>query len=231
MGSSNIRQKWPATLAACKYCGSNFMSRRNSVFCGDNCSRRHRRGAPLVRPCRECGAEFPNKGQSAGFTCSEHCAEARRKRKYRKCAARRRATAEGRAAHLEANKRYLANNRAKVADYYATKRKTDPDFAMSLWMRNSLRKVLQKSSNKKMSKSEALLGYTGQELRAHIERQFLKGMGWHNRRAWHIDHIVPVAALLKRGVTEPAVINALSNLRPLWADDNKEKRDKVVSLL
>lgn len=36
----------------------------------------------------------------------------------------------------------------------------------------------------------------------------------------------PVSAFLQEGITDPKVINALSNLRPLWAKDNFAKGGK-----
>lgn len=49
---------------------------------------------------------------------------------------------------------------------------------------------------------------------------FEPGMSWDNRGEWHIDHIKPVCIFIREGETDPAVINALSNLRPLWAEEN-----------
>jgi len=72
-------------------------------------------------------------------------------------------------------------------------------------------------------KTEMLLGYSENDLKTHIEKQFLEGMSWGNRSDWHIDHIVPISHLLKNNVTDPRIINALSNLRPLWAKDNLSK--------
>ena len=48
-------------------------------------------------------------------------------------------------------------------------------------------------------------------------------MTWENRGDWHIDHIKPMSLLIKEGVTCLRIINALSNLTPLWAHDNRSK--------
>lgn len=74
-----------------------------------------------------------------------------------------------------------------------------------------------------------MLGYTPAELKTHLERQFKKGMNWENRHLWEIDHIIPIST----AKTEDDVIalNQLSNLRPLWAEKNNEKKDKILSLL
>jgi hypothetical protein len=40
-------------------------------------------------------------------------------------------------------------------------------------------------------------------------------MTWDNHGEWHIDHIKMVCEFDK--TTHPSIVNALSNLRPLWA--------------
>jgi len=78
-----------------------------------------------------------------------------------------------------------------------------------------------------------VLGYTPDKLRQHIERQFTKGMGWHNKGEWHIDHIIPVAAFWFETEHDDGFRQAyaLSNLRPIWAKDNLRKRDSIEFLL
>ncbi len=60
-----------------------------------------------------------------------------------------------------------------------------------------------------------LLGYSALELKNHLESLFTEGMTWENYGEWHIDHII---ALSKFNPDTPInIINALSNLQPLWA--------------
>jgi len=49
-------------------------------------------------------------------------------------------------------------------------------------------------------------------------------MTWENYGEWEIDHKKPIGSF-EIG-TSPAVINALSNLQPLWWAENNAKRDK-----
>ncbi|AVH85447.1 hypothetical protein Rostov1_00057 [Vibrio phage Rostov-1] len=53
-------------------------------------------------------------------------------------------------------------------------------------------------------------------------------MSWDNWGEWHIDHIKPVAQFKREGITDPKIINALSNLQPLWAEENLKKSDKTL---
>lgn len=75
-----------------------------------------------------------------------------------------------------------------------------------------------------------LLGYSSDELKKHLEAQFLPGMSWGNfGPIWHVDHVVPLSvhnyetpdhADFKRAW-------ALSNLQPLWSKINLIKGAKV----
>lgn len=88
-------------------------------------------------------------------------------------------------------------------------------------------------SGKGGSRTEAIVGYSMDELRVHLERQFLRGMSWENMGEWHIDHIIPLASFTITGPDDPELRRAwsLPNLRPLWAAENIAKRDKRVTLL
>lgn len=78
-----------------------------------------------------------------------------------------------------------------------------------------------------------LAGYTTQDLKRHIERQFAPGMTWDKMGEWHIDHRLPLASFDFSSPDDPAFRAAwsLTNLQPLWAEDNIRKRAKVTCLL
>lgn len=83
-----------------------------------------------------------------------------------------------------------------------------------LW-RSLLERWLKAAKQKKIAKTGVMIGYTSQELKTHIERLWTPGMCWGNYGEWHVDHIRPVVSFSPD--TESCVVNALSNLRPLWA--------------
>lgn len=80
---------------------------------------------------------------------------------------------------------------------------------------------------------QQLVGYTADELKIHIERQFTAGMKWSNYGEWHIDHIIPASSFLYSTPDDPEFLAcwSLANLRPLWAVENIRKRDQRVYLL
>ena len=107
-------------------------------------------------------------------------------------------------------------------------------YKIARWCVDTMRQILRDLNQPRTSKRErssTLLGYTKEEFRKHIESQFLPGMTWlnHGKGGWEVDHVTPVAWYVKNGITDPAVICALSNLRPLWAIDNMRKGAKLVT--
>ena len=114
---------------------------------------------------------------------------------------------------------YQEANTEKVKVSKTAWQKANPEV---IFIRSSLKRIFNNWKGGR-AKCEDLLEYTHEDLRVHLERQFLKGMSWENRNEWHIDHITPISYYLKNGVTDPKIINCLSNLRPMWAKDNMSK--------
>lgn len=105
------------------------------------------------------------------------------------------------------------------------KYRQNPVYVLNYRMRHRLRKKL---TSKNQQSWTDLVGYTVDELRAHIEAQFKPGMSWDNMSEWHIDHIRPLASFNYTTTECPNFKEAwaLSNLQPLWASDNQRKSDK-----
>jgi hypothetical protein len=81
--------------------------------------------------------------------------------------------------------------------------------------RDVLKDSLKRLGKKKEGQTIEILGYSALELKEHLESLFLTGMTWDNHGEWHIDHIVPVTTFSSD--TSCSIVNALSNLQPLWA--------------
>lgn len=124
----------------------------------------------------------------------------------------------------EKRRRVLANRAAQ-----REKRKTDPAKAMHARISRLHRWALAQVGGVKKSPTLEALGYSAEELVAHIERQFVNGMGWHNMADWQIDHIIPVSEA--RCENDVVALNQLSNLRPLWAGVNNRKKNRRELLI
>jgi hypothetical protein len=147
-------------------------------------------------------------------------------------AAARRATDDGAEKHRQASLRYYRANRDKVLSYRKSRWAESPVLRLLAWQRTSLHRLLKDKRIPADSSCAEMLGYTASELRAHIERQFTKGMRWDLVGSdIHIDHIRPVADFVRNGIMDAKVIHALPNLRPMWADENRAKRDKIEYLI
>jgi hypothetical protein len=94
-----------------------------------------------------------------------------------------------------------------------------------------LHRVLKVTGRKKATKTYEALGYTEKDLIKHLEAQFTKGMNWEDRESFHIDHIKPVSWFIHQGITDPKIINALSNLRPMIPTENRSKSTKLLYLI
>lgn len=129
--------------------------------------------------------------------------------------------------YIENVKNYYENNKDKVKKYqkqYNIENKEkinkskrnyyEKNIHFFIW-RKLLKRTLKQFNNKKTDSTYNILGYSSIELKNHIEKQFTDNMNWSNYGEWHIDHIRPVSTFDK--TTHPSIVNALSNLRPMWA--------------
>ena len=116
-------------------------------------------------------------------------------------------------------KKYKVENRDK---YYAYRRKYPHIIA---W-RRILYRTLYYLGTEKEGNTQSMLGYSAVQLKHNIEKQFKEGMSWENYGEWEIDHKLPLTSFNKSSI--PSVVNALSNLQPLWKEDNMKKYNYVI---
>jgi hypothetical protein len=101
------------------------------------------------------------------------------------------------------------------------------NYYLSKLLRSRIYRVLK--GQMKSAPTLKLLGCSTDELRIHLQKQFKRGMTWKNYgTAWHIDHKEPCASFDLSKPEEQARCFHFSNLQPLWAAANSEKRARVV---
>lgn len=134
---------------------------------------------------------------------------------------------ENRERHLENNRRWNRENSDRILSIEAERRKTDIGYKVKKQCQNMIHRTLRKTASKKTSRTEEMLGYTKDDLIRHLESKFSDGMTWDNFGRgpgfWNIDHIKPISVMIAEGEKDPSVIDALSNLQPLWFEDNAKK--------
>jgi len=124
-------------------------------------------------------------------------------------------------------KKYRKANGAKLAkqDNKRKKQRMEEDFLF--FIKNKLRRAVigafERIKQNKPANTQTLLGCAWEEAKAHFESLFQEGMSWSNHGEWHIDHVRPVASFTQ---DELHLMNHISNLQPLWAEDNIKKSDK-----
>jgi len=150
------------------------------------------------------------------------------------------------AAWYEAMGKPWLNPRLSDAEQFRIQYRNDPDFNSYQKIRRQLKKelyedgigdLIRSNLNRgvgvRSRKIEEMLGYTMNDLRVHLERQFSKGMNWEKFSAGeiHIDHIRPKKSFDLSNYEEWKICWGLPNLQPLWARDNLEKSAKLLKLL
>ena len=127
-------------------------------------------------------------------------------------------------------KEYYEKNKVKIKiytrEYAKERRKTDSLFKLKCSLRSRTSGAFKSKCYRKDSMTGKMLGVSWEVCKAHIERQFIKGMSWDNHGEWHIDHIIPLASA--KTEEELKKLCHYSNLQPLWAFDNLSKSDKIM---
>lgn len=151
--------------------------------------------------------------------------------------------------HRKKCRAYHEENKEKISERCRSYNRDNSDYVRALWrekkrrqarcpkfrLNDRLRSLLRHSlkSGKMGKTTKEIVDYSIDELKAHLERQFLPGMGWHNMGDWHIDHIVPLAEFGKMNPDDGLLRVAwgLPNLRPIWAKENQRKGDRRLFLV
>lgn len=83
---------------------------------------------------------------------------------------------------------------------------------------------------KKSAPTLVMLGCSIDQLKAHLQSQFKRGMSWKNYglHGWHIDHKIPCDSFDLREPEQQRKCFHYSNLQPMWAVHNWRKNSKIV---
>jgi len=151
------------------------------------------------------------------------------------------------AAYYKATGKPWSNPRLSESEQYRIRYRLDPEFNIKERLRNQLKKALKKQDSsaghllresikrdvKRSRTMEARLGYGVSELKDHLEKQFTKSMNWERFKSGeiHIDHIIPKSKFNTADEEEFRCCWCLSNLRPMWAQDNLSKGARIEGLL
>ncbi len=105
--------------------------------------------------------------------------------------------------------------------------KRDPQFKLFITM---ARKIQRAAGGQPMNILMKYIGFTGKQLREHLEKLMKPGMSWNNYGVvWHIDHIMPASKFKYTSIKDKGFKQcwSLDNLQPLFAEENVKKSNKV----
>ena len=135
-------------------------------------------------------------------------------------------------AHKEEHNKYMKQYyKEKEKKHRKERYKRDPKFRLHQIFSTAIYQALKRKGSSKNGYSwEKIVGYTTQDLMEHLERQFRNGMSWDNYGEWHIDHIKPISAFDFTSYQDNEFQEcwALKNLQPLWAEQNRKKKAKLL---
>lgn len=136
------------------------------------------------------------------------------------------------------------NPRLTAAERWKTKYKCDTEFHLKEKLRLQAAKVFNRgdigdkirAALKRNGEPRSLIkiiDYSMSELKEHLERQFTKDMTWDKfiDGKIHIDHLIPQSHFSLWRPEDVKACWALSNLRPMWARENIQKSNKILTLL
>jgi hypothetical protein len=128
---------------------------------------------------------------------------------------------------------YQKNNKDSVNKNrnirYKINYENDLFYRLKTNLRNRV-KLFLKSSNFSLGKNKTftIVGCSPEELKSHLESQFINHMSWENygHNGWHIDHKIPLSS----AKTNEELISLChyTNLQPLWCEENYKKGNKIL---
>ena len=91
-------------------------------------------------------------------------------------------------------------------------------------------KLLNHNGKKYRASIDKILPFKIPELIARLESMFKPGMTWDNYGKWHVDHIIADSSFNYTTINCPSFKQAwaLTNLQPLWANENCSKGNKTL---
>lgn len=120
-------------------------------------------------------------------------------------------------------KKYFLENPHKIKE--AQKKYRDKHPHIIAW-RRILYRTLYHLGKEKEGDTKNEMGYSAVQLKHHLEKLFKEGMSWKNYGEWEIDHITPLTLFDNNATCSE--VNTLSNLQPLWLEENRRKYNNLI---
>jgi len=226
----------------CEKCGKDFKGAFDAKYCSNDCAHgknfRTLPGGEVEKRCTLCGEWKPlttehyyrNAQQLNGFGIRCKLCDNKAKIERSKSNHSKELRRLSRIKNIETTKVYNKKIQPKVNEREKIRSRIDPSFALNRRMRSLLYNGLKKAKGGRSWQD--LVGYTIEDLKGHLEKQFKDGMTWGHflRGEIHIDHKKPRSAFKFSSHEDPEFKECwdINNLQPLWAVDNLKKGSKLI---
>ena len=212
---SKNKQKKDGLTGACKYCTKEYQKEYQKEYRKFNKEYQKEYYKEYYKANREKRKEYieNNKEKRKEYNKEYYKSNKEKIKEYRKKHCK------------EYYEEYYKSNRGRINKLRTERKKVDPLFKLMCNLRTRTSIAFRKKGYNKNTKTQEMLGVDWEVCKAHIERQFTKGMSWDNSGDWHIDHIIPLSSANTE--EELKKLCHYSNLQPLWAVDNLIKSDKI----
>lgn len=132
--------------------------------------------------------------------------------------------------HKEWRDNNVDHHREVKRNYVNRRRRTDPIYRLNCNIRTAVYFILKENNMKKYKRTFETLGYTSQELYDHLNGLLKDGMTWENYGQWHVDHRLPITSFNFKSVDDDEFKKcwSLSNLQPMWGDENIRKYNHII---
>jgi hypothetical protein len=132
--------------------------------------------------------------------------------------------------HQKWREKNIDKHREYKRKYERTRKANDPIYKLISNFRTAIYQVLKENNVDKNGHYFEVLKYTPEELINHLEKQFTDGMTWDNYGQWHVDHVMPISVHDIQVIGDDEFMRcwSLSNLQPMWGDENIRKSNKIL---
>lgn len=188
--------------------------------------------------CRTCRGDIEKERRSNNIEAYKAKDKAyHESKKEERNAKSREYTVKNREALNDKAREKYQNNKESVREYHQNRKETrnavkkkhmdnNPQARIKNSLMTRMSNALHSLERHKMSK---LIGCSPEFLSKWLETKFYGDISWENYGSvWHIDHVVPVAFFDLIDLEQQLICFHWSNLRPLYAETNEKKGDKIL---
>ncbi len=200
----------------CPICGKEFTTKvHNKIYCSGKCKSAAYRKSHSEKELKRSRIYYQeNKEKYKKWEEANRERRLRQKREYY-------------AKHKEEKKEYAKANKERIRENKRNLHHKNKNNSIYRLIRKCRDLIYRCLKNKKLYKTQSILGYSPEELKEYLEANFYGGMSWEVNN-WEIHHIKPLSAfnfVNEDGTDNYAAIreaNQLCNLMPLFIDDHKK---------